>query len=96
MAKKDFTEGLADAFIQKAITPQPTKQPTEQPKPSPIVDINTYIHHEEVKITFMLEKTLDEKLRYICIKEHKKLKQIIADALQRHVAAWEKKNGAIL
>lgn len=95
MAKKDFTEGLADAFIQKTIAPQPAKPTTVQRTASPIVNVNNIVTHEEVKVTFMLDKATDEKLRYICLKERRKLKKVITEALQRHIAAWEKKNGII-
>lgn len=89
MAKKDFTAEAADIFVTK-ITQQPTAA-----MPSPIVDIRKALQPEEVKITFMLNAELNDKLRYIGIKEHKKLKQIIGEALQDYAAAWQRKNGEI-
>lgn len=100
MAKKDFTAEAADVFVAKTISATPTApakhtETATQKQATPVVDINKLLHPDEVKITFMLNAELNDKLRHIGIKERKKLKQIIGEALQNHVTAWERKNGII-
>lgn len=50
---------------------------------------------EEVRTTFLLDKTLLSKLRYIALAERKSMKSIVEDTLTAFVNDWEHNNAPV-
>lgn len=51
---------------------------------------------EETRATFIVSPEVIRKLKYIALVDGTLLKDIIAEALDTHIAAWESENGRIL
>lgn len=95
MAKKDFSNAAANAFVSKMTTPtepakvstpvDPTK-PTTATKPAKIA---------EERITMIIDSIAIEKMRTIAWQERRKLKSVFADALNMYIADYEAKHGTI-
>lgn len=100
MAKKDFTADAASVFVDAMVTP--TEQKTEQPKqatpkPQPKAKASSAPAEPQnaVKVTFMLNTALYDKLRYITYKERTHIRAILTEALTDYMAKYERKNGRI-
>lgn len=50
---------------------------------------------EETRATFIVSPEVIRKLKYIALVDGTLLKDIIAEALDTHIAAWESENGKI-
>lgn len=50
---------------------------------------------EETRATFIVSPEVIRKLKYIALVDGTLLKDIIAEALDNHIAAWESENGRI-
>lgn len=50
---------------------------------------------EEVRTTFLLDKTLLAKLRYIALADRKSMKNIVEDTLTTFVNDWESNNAPV-
>lgn len=93
--KKDFTADAASVFVEKMITPQPTaKTPKELTRKD--ARQRTNAANTEVKVTFMLDKELEAKLRYICFAERYKQKDVLNAAVELYVESYEDKFGKIV
>lgn len=93
--KKDFTAAAAGVFVDKMTAPTAPAPATRQaPKPAP-KKTRTNAGGTEVKITCMLDATIERKLRYMAFTERSKQKTIINDALRLYIEDYERVNGKI-
>jgi len=96
MAKKDFSNDAASVFVDKMVTPAPAAPKPARSTPTPKnYRQRTNAAQTEVKVTFMLRKDMDAKMRYVCFAERFKQKDVIDAALRAYFADYEKKHGKI-
>ena len=95
MTKKDFSDGFSKLLgdskpkeKDKKEKQTPKKEPT--PKDSPQEDINP-----EVRATYIVRQRTVEKLKDISYWERAMLKEIVQEALEYYIGAWEKQNGPV-
>ena len=84
MSKKNFTGGLGSLLGEKSEKP---KRGVTRKDKKPVI--------EETRATFILESTLLEKMKAIAYWERLLIKEVVQEALQKTIAAYEKKNGKI-
>jgi hypothetical protein len=94
--KKDFTADAAGVFVDKMVAP-PKKQAAAEPKQLERKNARqrTNAANTEVKITFMLDKELEAKARYICFAERYKMKDVLNAAVELYAEQYEDKYGSI-
>ena len=69
--------------IRRAKTGRPKGRKNGNPKP------------REERATFIVDKDLTRKLKYIALMETKLYKNVISEALSRYIERWESENGVI-
>lgn len=76
MAKKDYAAGL-DGLLKAPAAPaqDPTTDATEE-------------HGRKTVISFSIDETTAEKIRYIAYYDRRKLSAVIAEALAQYIDRW--------
>ena len=97
--KKDFSTDAASVFVEKMTAP--AKKPAAAARTSTTAPTpknsrqRTNADGTEVKVTFMLGRDVEAKLRYICFAERFKQKDVINAALRAYIENYESTNGKI-
>lgn len=70
-------------LIRKKKVGRPSGRKNGNPKP------------KENRATFIVDRDITRKLKYIALMETKLYKDIVSEALNKYIEQWEKKNGVI-
>lgn len=70
-------------LIRKKKVGRPSGRKNGNPKP------------KENRATFIVDRDITRKLKYIALMETKLYKNIVSEALNKYIEQWEKKNGVI-
>ncbi|MDZ7877181.1 MAG: hypothetical protein U5L45_05900 [Saprospiraceae bacterium] len=106
MAKKNLinadmllaTPKRQEEYRQFVEIPVPVVQPPVQPLPSippqaEVSSIKKGLKHDETRATFIVREDLLEKLKAVAYWERLNIKEVINEALDRYVGAYERQNG---
>lgn len=98
MAKKDFANDLQN-FVRKGEKETeienevPAAETPKNSKPRGVGRPKEHETYEKTTVTFPPE--LMGKLKAICFYEGKQIREVLADALDKHINEYEQKHGAI-
>lgn len=104
MNKKDFTGAAADVFVSKMATQE--EKPQAQPKTDATAAVpvrkkraatgdKKHNGAGEERVTLFIDTQALEKLRTIAWSNKRKFKDVVAEAVQNYVTAYEKKHGEV-
>lgn len=98
--KKDFTNAAADVFVTKMTAPAADAQTQAEPKRRrrAATEPKDTKHNGagEERVTLYIDTDALEKLRTIAWTNKRKFKDVVAEAVQNYVNAYEQKHGDIV
>lgn len=94
--KKDFTADAAGVFVDKMVAPPKKQAAAPKQLERKNARQRTNADNTEVKVTFMLDKELEAKARYICFAQRYKMKDVLNAAVELYTEQYEDKYGSII